>query len=62
MFLQDHPPRALLLKRQPIFPNVIEINYQAGHVIDSTTYLVYDGDQWLLIDIGYAARSRRSSS
>jgi len=26
-----------MLKRQPIFPNVIEINYQAGHVIDSTT-------------------------
>ena len=43
-----------MLKRQPIFPNVIEINYQAGHVIGSNVYLVYDGDQWLLIDIGYA--------
>lgn len=43
-----------MLKRQPIFPNVIEINYQAGHVVGSNVYLVYEGDQWLLIDIGYA--------
>ncbi len=43
-----------MLKRQPVFPNVIEINYQAGHVVGSNVYLVYEGDQWLLIDIGYA--------
>ena len=42
-----------MLKRQPIFPHVIEINYQAGHIIGSNVYLIYDGDQWLLIDIGY---------
>ena len=42
-----------MLKRQPIFPNVIELNYQAGHVLGWNVYLVYDGDEWLLIDIGY---------
>lgn len=41
-------------KRQPIFPHVIEINHQAGHIIGSNVYLIYDDDQWLLIDIGYA--------
>ena len=41
-----------MLERNPIFPNVIELNYQAGHLIGCNVYLVYD-DEWLLIDIGY---------
>lgn len=42
-----------MLERRPIFPHVIELNYQAGHPIGSNVYLIYDADQWLLIDIGY---------
>jgi glyoxylase-like metal-dependent hydrolase (beta-lactamase superfamily II) len=42
-----------MLERKPIFPHVIELNCQAGHVIGSNVYLVYDADEWLLIDIGY---------
>ncbi|MDB4671676.1 MBL fold metallo-hydrolase [Pirellulaceae bacterium] len=42
-----------MLKRNPIFPNVIELNYQLGRIIGCNVYLVYNGDQWLLIDIGY---------
>ena len=42
-----------MLERRPIFPNVIEINYQAGHVIGCNVYLIYEGNHWLLIDIGY---------
>jgi len=42
-----------MLERKPVFPNVIEVNYQAGHIIGCNVYLVYDGDEWLLIDIGY---------
>lgn len=42
-----------MLQRKPIFPNVIEINHQAGQRIGCSVYLVYDGPDWLLIDIGY---------
>lgn len=42
-----------MLERKPIFPNVIELNFQAGHVIGCNVYLIYDEDQWILIDIGY---------
>lgn len=42
-----------MLQRKPIFPNVIEINFQAGHLIGCNVYLVFSGDEWLLIDIGY---------
>jgi glyoxylase-like metal-dependent hydrolase (beta-lactamase superfamily II) len=42
-----------MLKRKPIFPHVIEMNYQAGHVLGCCVYLVYDQDEWILIDIGY---------
>jgi hydroxyacylglutathione hydrolase len=41
-----------MLKRKPIFPNVIELNYQAGEVLGCCVYLVFDGTEWLLIDIG----------
>lgn len=42
-----------MLKRKPVFPNVIEMNVQAGQRLGCNVYLVYDGPQWLLIDIGY---------
>ena len=35
-----------MLERKPIFPHVIEMNYQAGHVIGCNVYLVYDASQW----------------
>ncbi len=42
-----------MLERKPIFPHVIEINHQLGQVIGCCVYLIYDGDDWILIDIGY---------
>ena len=42
-----------MLQRKPIFPNVIEINHQLGHVLGCNVYLIYDQDEWILIDIGY---------
>lgn len=42
-----------MLERKPIFPNVIEINYQAGHVLGCNVYVIFDGPDWILIDIGY---------
>ena len=42
-----------MIERKPIFPNVIEMNFQIGQLIGCNVYLVYDGDEWLLIDIGY---------
>jgi glyoxylase-like metal-dependent hydrolase (beta-lactamase superfamily II) len=47
-----------MLKRQPLFPHVIEINHQAGHIIGSNVYLIYDGDQWMLIDVGMGRHDR----
>src|SRR5687768_15446318 len=41
-----------MLARKPIFPNVIEMNFQAGQVLGCCVYLVFDGSEWLLIDIG----------
>lgn len=42
-----------MLERKTIFPGVIELNFQAGHLIGCNVYVVFDGDQWALIDIGY---------
>lgn len=42
-----------MLTRKPVFPNVIEINHQAGHVLGCNVYLIFSDDEWLLIDIGY---------
>ena len=42
-----------MLQRKPIFPNVIELNVQAGHLIGCNVYLIYDADEWALVDIGY---------
>jgi hydroxyacylglutathione hydrolase len=45
-------PDWLMLARKPIFPNVIEMNFQAGEVLGCCVYLVFDGSDWVLIDIG----------
>ncbi len=42
-----------MLQRKPVFPNVIEVNYQAGERIGCNVYLVYDGPDWIMIDIGF---------
>lgn len=42
-----------MLIRKPLFPGIIELNFQAGEVLGCNIYLVYDGDEWVLIDIGY---------
>lgn len=42
-----------MIERKPIFPSIIELNHQLGHVIGCNVYLIFDGDEWVLIDIGY---------
>ncbi len=44
-----------MLNRQPLFPHVIELNHAAGsvHRFGCSVYLIYDDEQWLLIDIGF---------
>ncbi len=42
-----------MLNRKPIFPNVIELNYQFGSMFGCNVYLIYDENEWVLIDIGY---------
>jgi hydroxyacylglutathione hydrolase len=42
-----------MLERTLIFPHVIELNMQAGHVLGCNVYLIFDQDEWALIDIGY---------
>ncbi len=42
-----------MLARKPLFPNVIELNYQAGSVFGCNVYLIYDEGEWVLNDIGY---------
>lgn len=42
-----------MLKRRYLFPNVIEMNYQAGHRLGVNIYLIEDGGEYALIDIGY---------
>ena len=42
-----------MLPRREVFPNVIEMNYQARRRLGCCVYLVFDADEWLLIDIGY---------
>ena len=50
-----------MLERKPVFPNIIEVNHQLGHVLGCNVYLIFDGDQWVMIDIGYEEVSKRSS-
>ncbi len=42
-----------MLQRRELFPHVIEMNHQARRRMGCCVYLVYDRDEWLLIDIGY---------
>ena len=42
-----------MLPRKYLFPNVIEMNYQAGRRLGVNVYLIDGGNEFLLIDIGY---------
>ncbi len=42
-----------MLQRRPVFPHVIELNHQAGQRMGCNVYLIYDGPEWILIDIGF---------
>ncbi len=42
-----------MLERQPVFPHVIEVNHQLQRVLGCNVYLVYDGSDWIMIDVGY---------
>ncbi len=42
-----------MLKRKYLFPNVIEMNYQAGRRLGVNVYLVDGGSEFALIDVGY---------
>ncbi len=43
-----------ILERQPLFPHVIELNFQARRRISCSVYLIYDDENnWTLIDLGY---------
>ena len=42
-----------MLERKPLFDNVIELNFQAGRVSGCNVYLIYDGAEWMLVDVGY---------
>jgi len=42
-----------MLTRHELFPNVIEMNFQARRRLGCCVYLVFSGTDWLLIDIGY---------
>jgi glyoxylase-like metal-dependent hydrolase (beta-lactamase superfamily II) len=39
--------------RRPIFPNVLELNFQSGQLLGCNVYLVFDQQEWVLIDIGF---------
>ncbi len=39
--------------RMEIFPHVIEMNYQARRRLGCCIYLVHNGGDWALIDVGY---------
>ncbi|MEZ6063502.1 MAG: MBL fold metallo-hydrolase [Planctomycetaceae bacterium] len=42
-----------MLTRRELFPNVIELNFQARRRFGCCVYLVFQESDWLLIDIGY---------
>lgn len=42
-----------MIQRKELFPNVIELNFQARRRLGCCVYLIFDGNQWGLIDIGY---------
>ena len=43
----------MITQRKLVFPHVIELNMQAGQLLGCNVYLVFDGNDWLLIDIGF---------
>ena len=52
-----------MLRRKYLFPNVIELNYQAGRRLGVNVYLIDGGNgDYVLIDIGFRRRSTTSSS
>jgi hydroxyacylglutathione hydrolase len=40
-------------RRKHLFPHVIEMNYQAGRRLGVNVYLIEDGDEFVLVDIGF---------
>jgi hydroxyacylglutathione hydrolase len=42
-----------MLPRRELFPHVLEMNYQLRQRLGCSVYLLFDGPQWMLIDIGY---------
>src|SRR5262245_18772985 len=42
-----------MLKRKYLFPNVIEMNYQAGRRLGVNVYLIEGGSEFRLVDIGF---------
>lgn len=42
-----------MLQRHPIFPGVIEFNYQLQRVLGCNIYLIFDSNEWCMIDVGY---------
>src|SRR5579884_1469469 len=42
-----------MLPRKYLFPNVIEMNYQAGRRLGVNVYLIDGGSEFLLIDVGF---------
>ena len=34
-----------MMQRKPVFSNIIEMNYQIGHVLGCCVYLIYDADR-----------------
>src|SRR5262245_33116484 len=59
----DNTPRSsrsgrFMLERRELFPHVLEMNYQARRRLGCCVYLVFDRDEWLLIDIGYEDTAR----
>src|SRR5262249_18001356 len=42
-----------MLARKYLFPNVIEMNYQAGRRLGVNVYLIDGGNEFALIDVGY---------
>ncbi len=42
-----------MVRRKYLFPQVIELNYQAGRKLGVNVYLIDGGEEYLLIDIGF---------
>jgi hydroxyacylglutathione hydrolase len=42
-----------MIRRKYLFPNVIELNFQAGQMLGVNVYLIDGGSEYILIDIGF---------